>query len=105
MSSSPISKTLMWVSLIGIQWQLQLMETGLLVKEKWEAYGNGLARHWRDMKASNPCLSIQHIQASHFVVHHNTHLISLVDFFDGKHNIVLGGSWATHPRIAGRKTL
>ena len=27
------------------------------------------------------------------------------DFFDGKHNIVLGGSWATHPRIAGRKTL
>lgn len=27
------------------------------------------------------------------------------DFFDGKHNIVLGGSWATHPRVAGRKTL
>jgi formylglycine-generating enzyme required for sulfatase activity len=27
------------------------------------------------------------------------------DFFDGKHNIVLGGSWATHPRIAGRKSL
>ncbi len=27
------------------------------------------------------------------------------DFFDTKHNIVLGGSWATHPRIAGRKTL
>ncbi|KAF1841280.1 uncharacterized protein K460DRAFT_399093 [Cucurbitaria berberidis CBS 394.84] len=26
------------------------------------------------------------------------------DFFDGKHNITLGGSWATHPRIAGRKT-
>ncbi|KAJ9148910.1 hypothetical protein NKR23_g4566 [Pleurostoma richardsiae] len=26
------------------------------------------------------------------------------DFFDGKHNIVLGGSWATHPRIAGRKS-
>ncbi|KAK3318271.1 C-type lectin protein [Apodospora peruviana] len=26
------------------------------------------------------------------------------DFFDDKHNIVLGGSWATHPRIAGRKT-
>ncbi|KAF5018483.1 hypothetical protein F66182_9537 [Fusarium sp. NRRL 66182] len=24
------------------------------------------------------------------------------DFFDGKHNVVLGGSWATHPRIAGR---
>lgn len=27
------------------------------------------------------------------------------DFYDGKHNIVLGGSWATHPRIAGRNTL
>ena len=27
------------------------------------------------------------------------------DFFDGKHNVVLGGSWATLPRIAGRKTL
>ncbi|KAL4806271.1 C-type lectin protein [Aspergillus unguis] len=26
------------------------------------------------------------------------------DFFDGKHNIILGGSWATHPRIAGRTT-
>ncbi|KAF2143838.1 uncharacterized protein K452DRAFT_268274 [Aplosporella prunicola CBS 121167] len=26
------------------------------------------------------------------------------DFFDTKHNVVLGGSWATHPRIAGRKT-
>ncbi|KKK26388.1 hypothetical protein ARAM_006780 [Aspergillus rambellii] len=26
------------------------------------------------------------------------------DFFDGKHNITLGGSWATHPRIAGRTT-
>ncbi|KAI1180739.1 DUF323 domain protein [Nemania sp. FL0916] len=26
------------------------------------------------------------------------------DFFDEKHNIVVGGSWATHPRIAGRKS-
>ncbi|CAN9352168.1 unnamed protein product [Alternaria alternata] len=26
------------------------------------------------------------------------------DFFDGKHNVTLGGSWATHPRVAGRKT-
>lgn len=26
------------------------------------------------------------------------------DFFDGKHNVVLGGSWATHPRIAGRRS-
>jgi len=26
------------------------------------------------------------------------------DFFDEKHNLVLGGSWATHPRIAGRKS-
>ena len=29
----------------------------------------------------------------------------LADFFDEKHNIILGGSWATHPRLAGRKTL
>lgn len=26
------------------------------------------------------------------------------DFFDGKHNIILGGSWGTVPRIAGRKS-
>lgn len=26
------------------------------------------------------------------------------DFFDGKHNVCLGGSWATVPRIAGRKS-
>ncbi|BFZ59627.1 hypothetical protein YB2330_000641 [Saitoella coloradoensis] len=26
------------------------------------------------------------------------------DFFDGKHNVVLGGSWATHGRLAGRRT-
>ncbi|OQE27226.1 hypothetical protein PENSTE_c004G01583 [Penicillium steckii] len=26
------------------------------------------------------------------------------DFFDGKHNIIQGGSWATLPRIAGRNT-
>lgn len=29
----------------------------------------------------------------------------VADFYDDKHNIVLGGSWSTHPRIAGRKTL
>lgn len=29
----------------------------------------------------------------------------LVDSSHGKHNIVLGGGWATHPRIAGRKSL
>jgi L-histidine Nalpha-methyltransferase / hercynylcysteine S-oxide synthase len=26
------------------------------------------------------------------------------DFFDTKHNVVLGGSWATLPRLAGRRT-
>lgn len=26
------------------------------------------------------------------------------DFFDGKHQVVLGGSWATHPRIAERRS-
>ncbi|KAF3906342.1 hypothetical protein ABW20_dc0103915 [Dactylellina cionopaga] len=27
-----------------------------------------------------------------------------VDFFDNKHNVVLGASWATHSKIAGRRT-
>ena len=27
------------------------------------------------------------------------------DFFDEKHNVCLGGSWATHSRVAGRKSL
>ena len=31
--------------------------------------------------------------------------MATADFYDDKHNIVLGGSWATHPRIAGRNTL
>jgi len=26
------------------------------------------------------------------------------DFFDHKHVVILGGSWATHPRVAGRRT-
>ncbi|ODV92841.1 hypothetical protein CANCADRAFT_94337 [Tortispora caseinolytica NRRL Y-17796] len=26
------------------------------------------------------------------------------DFFDGKHNVVLGGSWATAPRLSGRRS-
>jgi EasF-like predicted methyltransferase len=26
------------------------------------------------------------------------------DFFDGKHHVVLGGSWATHPRMAFRRS-
>lgn len=34
-----------------------------------------------------------------------TNVTLVADFFDGKHNIVLGGSWATHPRLAGRSTL
>ena len=29
----------------------------------------------------------------------------VADFFDSKHNIMQGGSWATHPRIAGRRSL
>ena len=27
------------------------------------------------------------------------------DFMDGKHIAIVGGSWALHPRIAGRKSL
>ncbi|KAK9235296.1 hypothetical protein V1525DRAFT_410427 [Lipomyces kononenkoae] len=26
------------------------------------------------------------------------------DFFDGKHNVVLGGSWSTHPRLCARQS-
>jgi len=26
------------------------------------------------------------------------------DFFDTKHKVMLGGSWATLPRVAGRRT-
>ena len=32
-------------------------------------------------------------------------ILLAADFFDGKHNVILGGSWATLPRIAGRTTL
>ena len=35
----------------------------------------------------------------------NLDLISIADFFDKKHNIVMGGSWATHPKLAGRRSL
>jgi formylglycine-generating enzyme required for sulfatase activity len=40
-----------------------------------------------------------------FVCEHSELMQKAADFFDGKHNVVLGGSWATHPRIAGRKSL
>lgn len=40
-----------------------------------------------------------------FLFHTQILTLQKADFFDGKHNIVLGGSWATHPRIAGRKSL
>ena len=36
---------------------------------------------------------------------HQDDLRSTDDFFDNKHNVVLGGSWATHSKIAGRKSL
>lgn len=29
----------------------------------------------------------------------------IADFMDGKHIAVVGGSWALHPRVAGRKSL
>jgi formylglycine-generating enzyme required for sulfatase activity len=31
-------------------------------------------------------------------------ILMIGDFFDSKHKVVLGGSWATLPRIAGRRT-
>ena len=40
------------------------------------------------------------------LVHNLINKFNLIvgDFFDTKHKVVLGGSWATHPRIAGRRT-
>jgi hypothetical protein len=32
-------------------------------------------------------------------------LISVADFMDEKHIAVVGGTWALHPRISGKKTL
>jgi len=39
------------------------------------------------------------------VVLDSSELTRAADFFDGKHNVIQGGSWATHPRVAGRTTL
>lgn len=46
--------------------------------------------------------------SSNFAAHEGFRPMALypgysADFFDTKHNICLGGSWATVPRIAGRK--
>lgn len=71
---------------------------------KWEC-GNGLVRRWRSMKAFerwNCILDIQVGEAEASIASANAWA---ADFFDGKHNIVLGGSWATHPRLAGRRSL
>lgn len=63
------------------------------------------------MKGFKQWTSIQDIQVGGlgWVYHMDVWVLTLalqtVDFFDGKHNIVLGGSWATHPRLAGRKSL
>lgn len=32
-------------------------------------------------------------------------LIVIADFMDEKHIVVVGGTWALHPRISGKRTL
>ena len=82
------------------------MVTSSGVKQKWVECGNGPVLHWSGMKDLNLCHCIQPTLVSLYNFQQNLGPDSATaDFFDGKHNIVLGGSWATHPRIAGRKTL
>src|SRR5271154_6421105 len=63
-------------------------------------HGNGQVPHWTSMTGGLHQKSIPGILVSLF---RNSKLIS-GDFFDNKHKVVLGGSWATLPRIAGRRT-
>lgn len=96
----------------GIPFQSSRTATNSPVNVNWEASGNGPARHLRRMTGSRLWTSTQDIQVEfHFIWAPGlipsscSLLIPTADFFDGKHHIVLGGSWATHPQIAGRTTL
>ena len=81
--------------------------TGQQGSRKWAGFGSGPARRLRSTKASSPWPYTLAIQVRHALggLHFCGQLTHAADFFDEKHNIVLGGSWATHPRIAGRKSL
>lgn len=67
--------------------------------------GKGPSLRPHEPLASGFCFSIGLSLDIHVIRSLLIYRVSLADFFDGKHNIVLGGSWATIPRIAGRKSL
>lgn len=96
----------MLVSNIYIRHRSPKTATGLAARVTWVEYGNGLARRWRASRDSKLWISILGIPVCTptpvFSVLAN---FPVADFFDGKHNVVLGGSWSTHPRVAGRKSL
>lgn len=72
----------------------------------WEEFGSGPAPPSADTKDLSQCLYILHTLVCLSVpILMSLELTFIADFLDGKHNVVLGGSWATHPRVAGRKTL
>ena len=113
-SFSLCSKAAMWDSKTSTLPLLPRMVISSPVRARWAEFGNGLARCWIGVRDSNQWSCIQVIQVC--LPPHASNppttpskakavCIGTADFFDGKHNIVLGGSWATHPRIAGRKTL
>lgn len=84
------------------------MGTGYLDWATWGGHGSGLALSWSRSRVSNPWIYTPGTRVCHSRKNlNNAPLLTMrpADFMDGKHNVVLGGSWATHPRIAGRKSL
>src|ERR1700694_5388253 len=61
--------------------------------------GNGQALHSINMRGGKHQKFTQAI-----LVYKSFDDLTIGDFFDTKHKVVLGGSWATLPRIAGRRT-
>lgn len=109
MISLTISKIAMSDLANSIQRPSHSLVTSCVAVVRWEVYGNGRARHWKNMTDSKPWnrilgILVRGTRIPQFCGCVETD-VDAADFFDGKHNIVLGGSWATHPRIAGRKSL
>src|SRR5690242_16147955 len=97
----------MWASNIGIQFRSLKKVENSAASPTWVGCGSGPALFWRNTKVSNLWRCIRFIQVSVIAgdAGLSGSLILAADFVDGKHNVTLGGSWATHPRIAGRKSL
>lgn len=111
---SSTSKAVMSASRTGIRHRSLTTAPSCAVKATWEGFGNGRVHLWWSMRDSSPWISTRPIRVSGSSPGHSQrcldaslilHRYHSADFFDGKHNIVLGGSWATHPRVAGRKSL